>query len=283
MMPIEKKPATMCCVDVCERPLDKDYWDSQYKNNTIGWDIGYVSPPLKDIIDQISDKNAKILIPGAGNAYEATYLLEQGFTHVHVIDIAPEVIRTLANTFGDNKNIRLFSGDFFDHEGEYDYILEQTFFCALPPQMRPKYLWKMFHLLAPQGILTGVLFNRLFESGPPFGGSSEEYRALFAHAFDIEKLLPCANSIPPRAGQEVVLRLKKNNTKQVHFYSFQGITCNGCKKTVTEKFLSLPGIDNVAMGNDFASVTIVSEKEIEVSVLKQAISYDAKYTIEKVK
>jgi hypothetical protein len=281
MATTEKNLTSMCCVEVCDRPLDKDYWDSQYKNETIGWDIGYISPPLKEIIDQIIDKNAKILIPGAGNAYEATYLLEQGFTNVHVIDIAPEVIHRLANTFGDNKNIRLFSGNFFDHEGEYDYILEQTFFCALPPQMRPKYLWKMFHLLAPQGILTGVLFNRLFESGPPFGGSTEEYQSLFTGAFEIEQMSLCSNSIAPRARQEVLLRLKKNNEKQVHLYSFQGITCTGCKKAVTEKFLSFPGVDNVAMSSDFASVTIVSENEINLALLKNAISYDSKYTIEK--
>lgn len=277
----QKKPASMCCVDVCERPLDKDYWDSQYKNNTIGWDIGYVSPPLKEIIDHIADKNAKILIPGAGNAYEATYLLEQGFTNVHVIDIAPEVIHKLENKFSDNENIHFYTGDFFTHEGQYDYILEQTFFCALPPQMRPQYLWKMFHLLKPNGILTGVMFNRLFESGPPFGGSAEEYRALFAGAFEIEKMDVCTNSIAPRAGQEVIVQMKKNAEKQVFFYSFHGITCSGCKKTVTEKFLSLPGVDNVAMSNDFASVTIVSEKEIDLSVLKNVISYDSKYTIEK--
>ena len=55
----------ICCVDVCNKPLDKEYWNQQYINNQTGWDIGYPSPALVIQIDAIEDKNAKILIPGA--------------------------------------------------------------------------------------------------------------------------------------------------------------------------------------------------------------------------
>lgn len=72
-----------------EKILDQEYWNKQYTSNTTGWDLGKVSPPIKEYIDTLEDKNTSILIPGCGNTYEAEYLLEKGFTNVTVIDIAP--------------------------------------------------------------------------------------------------------------------------------------------------------------------------------------------------
>ncbi|WP_315822136.1 hypothetical protein [Paraflavitalea speifideaquila] len=70
-------------------PLNADYWDNRYQHQQTGWDIGYVSTPIKDYIDQLIHKDLAILIPGCGNSYEAEYLLQQGFTHITLIDIAP--------------------------------------------------------------------------------------------------------------------------------------------------------------------------------------------------
>ena len=59
--------------------LSADYWNERYLNNASQWDLGAVSPPLKKYIDQKLNKDLAILIPGAGNSYEAIYLMEQGF------------------------------------------------------------------------------------------------------------------------------------------------------------------------------------------------------------
>ena len=69
--------------------LNKAFWDNKYTNEKLGWDIGYISTPLKSYIDQLADKNLKILIPGAGNGYEVEYLFNSGFTNIHVVDIIP--------------------------------------------------------------------------------------------------------------------------------------------------------------------------------------------------
>ena len=55
------------------------YWQNRYLENSTGWDLGDISPPIKAYIDQLNNKNIKILIPGAGNAHEAEYLHNQGF------------------------------------------------------------------------------------------------------------------------------------------------------------------------------------------------------------
>ena len=41
--------------------FDKTYWENKYKTNQTGWDIGAVSQPIKEYIDQIDNKNLKIL------------------------------------------------------------------------------------------------------------------------------------------------------------------------------------------------------------------------------
>ncbi|UFH34225.1 methyltransferase domain-containing protein [Flavobacterium acetivorans] len=271
-----------CCVVSCERPLDQEYWENQYKAKATGWDLGEVSPPIKAYIDSLENKNTAILIPGCGNTYEADYLLEKGFTNVSVIDIAPTLVENLKQKFANNPNIQIILGDFFEHQGKYDLIIEQTFFCALPPTMRQKYAWKMHQLLADNGILAGLLFNRTFEVSPPFGGSKQEYEALFKNAFVFLKMEKAENSVTPRANTELFFELKKNNTVQVNLYEFKGITCSGCMTTVTQKFAAINEVLNVSMSTDFAEVLIVSKKEIPLEELQTIVSYDEKYKIKKI-
>lgn len=190
--------------------IGRDYWNELYKSMDTGWDIGYPSPALQQYIDQLTDKNIRILIPGCGNSYEAGYLLQRGFTDITLIDIAPVLTQALEEKFGPvaDGRLRIITGDFFEHEGRYDLILEQTFLSALHPSLRDRYAEKMYRLLQPGGILAGVLFNRHFEESPPYGGDEAAYRALFSQWFDIRVLAPCYNSIERRTGAEVFINLR---------------------------------------------------------------------------
>jgi SAM-dependent methyltransferase len=268
-----------CCVTSCEKPLDQAYWDAQYKAKATGWDLGTVSPPIQALIDTIEDKNSAILIPGGGNSYEAEYLLQQGFTNITVIDIAPTLIEVLQQKFVNHPNVKIILGDFFEHQGQYDWIIEQTFFCALPPTMRPKYVWKMHQLLAPKGKIAGLLFNREFEEGPPFGGNKVEYINLFSGAFTILKIDVCTNSVAPRVDTELIIQFKKNADAKVNLYEFEGITCSGCKATVSEKIGSLEGVLNATMNSNFREVVITSTEEVSLKKLQDTISFDEKYKI----
>jgi SAM-dependent methyltransferase len=192
-----------------EKLLDQEYWDKQYTSNTTGWDLGKVSPPIKKYVDTLKDKNISILIPGCGNSYEAEYLLSKGFTNVTLIDIAPTLVENLNKKFKNFPNIKTILGDFFEHQGEYDLIIEQTFFCALLPTMRQKYVLKMHQLLKENGILAGLLFNKIFENSPPFGGSKTEYELLFKDDFDFVKMELSQNSIAPRMNTELFIELQK--------------------------------------------------------------------------
>jgi SAM-dependent methyltransferase len=191
--------------------INSDFWSKRYRDKEIGWDIGHVSTPLQEYFDTLRDKNISILIPGAGNSYEGEYLLQQGFTNITILDYAPEAIENFKKRVHDYEKVKLICGDFFAHAGQYDLIVEQTFFCALNPALRAAYSNKMYELLKPGGKLIGLLFIQVPETdGPPFGGSKEEYEKLFSKKFLIEKMEPCKNSIKPREGRELFFILTKS-------------------------------------------------------------------------
>lgn len=196
-----------------KKRLDQEYWDTQYKTNATGWDLGKISPAIQAFTKTLENKNTRILIPGCGNSYEAEHLLNEGFTNITVIDIAPTLIENLQKKFQNNPNIQIILGDFFEHQADYELIIEQTFFCALPPTMREQYVRKMHELLSDKGKLVGLLFNKTFESGPPFGGSQSEYEQLFEPHFEFLQMDLCQNSIKPRANSELFIEFQKKDLK----------------------------------------------------------------------
>jgi methyl halide transferase len=189
--------------------LSEDYWTNRYVEEKTGWDIGQASTPLVAYIDQMKDKNAPILIPGAGNAYEAVYLYESGFTDITICDLSLEPLKK----FHGHAVIKCIHGDFFELEesNKFATIFEQTFFCAIHPALRMQYLEKMTRLLSPKGKLVGLLFASDFEKeGPPFGGDINEYKILFGKSMKILVMDFAYNSILPRKDNEIFIILEKN-------------------------------------------------------------------------
>ncbi len=190
--------------------LNAGFWNKRYLEKDIPWDIGHISPPLKDLIDKVGDKNSKVLIPGAGRAFEAVYMHKTGFARVYVCDWADRSFEYLKdNTEGFPEN-HLICGDFFEIDDQFDLIIEQTFFCSLHPGQRSRYVQQVNSLLKEGGTLAGLFFASHFERpGPPFGGTEKEYRMLFEPFFDIEIMEASQNSILPRLGNELYFKMKK--------------------------------------------------------------------------
>jgi len=194
-----------------QNAFNAGYWNERYHNNQTGWDVGSVTLPLKQYLDQIKDKSATILIPGAGNGYEAIYAYHNGFPNVHILDISPLPLANFIKEYPYFPQDQIHLEDFFQHIKKYDLVIEQTFFCSLIPSQRKNYVKKMKEIIVPEGKLIGVLFDTHFESeGPPFGGSKEEYLSLFQEDFNIDIMEPCYNSIPPRMGRELFIKLINN-------------------------------------------------------------------------
>lgn len=190
--------------------LSKDFWENKYKANKTGWDLGEVSPPLKAYFDQLEDKELKILIPGGGNSYEAEYLFNKGFKNVFIVDLSETALENIQKRVPSFPNSQLILGDFFDLDATFDLVIEQTFFCALNPDLRKKYAQKMNAILKENGKLVGLLFNaKLNEDHPPFGGDKEEYITYFKPYFTFNVFEKCYNSYHNRQEMELFIKFIK--------------------------------------------------------------------------
>jgi SAM-dependent methyltransferase len=190
--------------------LDNLYWNNRYLENEFSWDLGEISEPLKNYFNQLTDKDLKILIPGAGNAHEAEYLFNRGFKNIYILDFAEEPINLFKKRNPLFNPEHLICENFFDHKGQYDLIIEQTFFCAINPELRKKYAEHMHDLLKPKGKLVGLLFNDVLNTDhPPFGGNKTEYLPYFENLFKLNTFEPSYNSIKPRANRELFINFEK--------------------------------------------------------------------------
>jgi len=189
--------------------LDTVYWQSRYENNQAGWDLGAASEPIVEYVNQLTNKELKILIPGCGNAHEAEYLFKSGFKNVSVIDLALAPLENFKRRVPDFPNSQLIFGDIFNLNLQFDLIIEQTLFCAIDPNLREQYIQKVHQLLEPEGKFVGLLFNREFDAGPPFGGNKEEYMTYFSPYFREIQMENCYNSVLPRKGTELFFIAKK--------------------------------------------------------------------------
>lgn len=190
--------------------LNKSYWNERYDKHETGWDAGEVTTPLKTYIEQLLNKHLSILIPGAGNAHEGRYLSLLGFKDIHLLDISDRAISLAKKNPELSDNVTFHCEDFFQHEGSYDLILEQTFFCAIDRKLRRQYAEKIANLLNKNGRLVGLLWAHEFgDAEPPYGGSVEEYSKLFVQSFEIKKMELAYNSIKPRQDREIFINLLK--------------------------------------------------------------------------
>jgi len=188
--------------------IEENYWTERYKDAQTGWDIGSVSTPIKTYIDQLTNKDILILIPGAGNSYEAEYLYGNGFKNIHILDISEIPLVAFKKRNPHFPESQLHHGNFFDHLGAYDLILEQTFFCSFVPTdtNRSAYAQKMAQLLNKNGKLVGLWFSFPLTGDlekRPFGGNKSSYLNYLEPYFDLKTFESCHNSIQERQEKEL--------------------------------------------------------------------------------
>ena len=193
--------------------LNSEFWNKRYLDKETGWDIGYVSTPIKEYFKQVKNKEIKILIPGGGNSYEAEYLHKKGFVNTYLLDYAKTPLINFKKRNPKFPEKQIINCNFFDYEDNFDIIIEQTFFCAIYPELRKKYSEKCNDLLNKNGKIIGLLFDdQLNNDTPPFGGSKKEYKIIFKNLFNIKKMEACKNSIPQRLGRELFINLEKKQS-----------------------------------------------------------------------
>ena len=197
-----------------ENSLDNSFWNLRYQNKQTGWDLGQVSEPIKKWFENQENKKINVLIPGAGKGYEVKYGFENGFENIFYMDFSTMAGDLFKETCPEFPKDQILIGDFFSLKKPlfFDVIIEQTFFCAIDPLLRPNYIEKTNEILKENGEIIGLLFNREFDTkGPPFGGTEKEYKELFNSKFNFKKFENSLLSSLPRKDDEFWIEFIKKD------------------------------------------------------------------------
>ncbi len=200
-----------------DKPKDgykREDWQGYYDEDDLRWDIGEVSPPLKRLWEDGTLQSGRMIIPGCGQGHEVMFFAEQGFdvTGVDYTDGGVTLLRNNLKQAG--LEARVIQSDFFEldtsHNGYYDLMLEQTFFCAIHPRDRSRYVETALRILKPGAILAGLFYNTGEEDGPPYDTTEDDIRQHFSSAFEILRLEKCDHSIERRQDKELLAVLRKS-------------------------------------------------------------------------
>tara|TARA_B110000196_G_C21133192_1_gene659603 strand:- start:8 stop:607 length:600 start_codon:yes stop_codon:yes gene_type:complete len=190
------------------------FWEDIYLNQDTGWDLEGVTPVFEYIAEDIKPGNLCII--GCGRGYDAVMFSKKGF-NVTAVDFAPSAINALNQLAAEELvNIKTLQKDIFsltpDYLGSFNYIIEQTCFCAIHPTRREEYQTLVRSLLIPGGKLIGLWFpldKKLDKGGPPYGTNVDEVKSIFDIGWKIKKEEFPEQSIKPRKGREKLIIFEK--------------------------------------------------------------------------
>lgn len=191
------------------------FWDDIYLEDDAGWDLKCPTPVFESISESIP--TGKLCIIGCGRGYDAVMFAQNGFD-VTAVDFAPSAIKSLKTSASlANVDINTVKGDLFllaeEYPNAFDYIIEQTCFCAINPNRRNEYERVVRSILKPGGQLIGLWFpldKTVEEGGPPYATRIDEVKTIFGSGWEIVKEEFPELSIEPRKGREILIIFKKN-------------------------------------------------------------------------
>jgi SAM-dependent methyltransferase len=190
-------------------------WRRYYQEEKTAWDLGEPSPPFVRLYQEKGIKKGKIAVPGCGKGHEVLYFAREGF-EVTAIDFADEALDIVKKRLDEaGLKAELVKDDFLklspQLNGSFDYILEQTCYCAIEPLKRADYVRSAHRLLREGGEYIALFYDIDNPDGPPFGTSSEDVRQRFSPYFKLEHFEKSARSSFMRAGKEWLARFRKLN------------------------------------------------------------------------
>ena len=196
------------------RENNSQFWEDKYLADSLGWDLGGPTPIFRQMASELDP--GKICIVGCGRGHDAILFAQKGF-EVTAVDFAPSSIIAL-KSLAESAQVKLnaVEADIFSLPLEYgntfDYMIEQTCFCAIDPTRRKEYETMAKSILKPGGQLIGLWFpldKTMEEGGPPFATSIAEVKSIFDIGWEIEKEKFSNLSIKPRKGREKLIIFQK--------------------------------------------------------------------------
>ena len=190
------------------------FWEDIYLADATGWDLSGPTPVYVDLISKL--KKGDVCIIGCGRGYDAVMFAKKGF-HVTAVDFAPSPIQALKEMVAESKvEVNALQLDIFSllpsYQNSFDYVIEQTCFCAIHPSRRKEYEILVRGLLKTNGKLVGLWFpldKHIDEGGPPYGTTVNEVKSIFNDGWEVVKEEFSEYSIKPRKDREKLIIFKK--------------------------------------------------------------------------
>ena len=190
------------------------FWEDLYLSDDATWDLEGVTPIFESISKEINP--GKICILGCGKGYDAVMFAKKKF-EVTAVDFAPSAVKYVKKLAKDSKvEIHVLKKNIFnlsnDYYNQFNYVIEQTCFCAINPNMRNNYEQLVSNLLVKGGLLIGLWFpldKDISDGGPPWATSINEVKSLFSTRWEIEREEFSSLSIKPRKDREKLIVFRK--------------------------------------------------------------------------
>ena len=190
------------------------FWEDIYLDDDAGWDLNGPTPVFEHLAESFD--RGQVCIIGCGRGYDAVMFAKKGFD-VTAVDFAPSAIRALKELIKQQAvNVNAVQQDIFslvpEFHRSFDYIIEQTCFCAINPNMRNNYEKLVSNLLVKGGQLIGLWFpldKHIDEGGPPWATSVREVKNLFSNNWIVESEEFSNLSINPRKDREKLIVFRK--------------------------------------------------------------------------
>jgi len=194
------------------------FWEEIYLADDAGWDLGGPTPVFQKLSKTLTP--GKLCILGCGRGYDVVEFSQKGF-EVTAVDFSKTAVKSLEKlALAKNVGVNVIQDDIFSltpkYNNSFDYIIEQTCFCAINPNRRIEYEKLTFLLLKYSGKLIGLWFpldKKTEEGGPPYGTNVEEVKDIFSSSWEIELEEFPDLSIGPRKGREKLIIFKKENNE----------------------------------------------------------------------
>lgn len=192
------------------------FWEEIYLADDTGWDLNGPTPVFEHLAESL--ERGRVCIIGCGRGYDAIMFAKKGFD-VTAVDFAPSAIRALQELAKQEMvDVNTVQKDIFslvpEFQRSFDYVVEQTCFCAIHPSRRGEYEVLVKGLLKPGGRILGLWFpldKDLKEGGPPYGTTIDEVKSVFNIGWKVEKEGFQDLSIEPRKGREKLIIFKTIN------------------------------------------------------------------------
>ena len=186
------------------------FWEDIYLADDAKWDLQGPTPIFKKFANNLS--LGDLCIIGCGRGYDAIEFAKRGF-NVTAIDFAPSAILSLEKmALYENVDLQIIEKDIFtllpDYENSFDYVIEQTCFCAIHPSRRKEYEIIVKGILKLGGHLVGLWFpldKDIKEEGPPYGTTIDEVKSIFRTGWEVTREEFSEYSIKPRKGREKLI------------------------------------------------------------------------------